>query len=71
VNIGSRQDGRDRGRNVADVAYDAEAIGSAIEKQVAAARFECDPIYGDGQAGARIADLLAEVPLGVEKRLTY
>ena len=71
VNIGSRQEGRDRGRNVADVAYDAEAIRSAIGKQVEAARFERDPIYGEGQAGAKIADLLAEVPLGIEKRLTY
>ena len=28
-------------------------------------------VYGDGAAGRRIADLLAEVPLRIEKRLTY
>jgi hypothetical protein len=28
-------------------------------------------LYGDGSAGANIARVLAEVPLSIEKRLTY
>lgn len=71
VNIGSRQSGRERGRNVIDVSYDRREIGDAIRRHVANGRFECDTIYGDGQAGPRIADILASAPLEIEKRLAY
>lgn len=71
VNIGSRQDGRDRGCNVVDVPYEADAITCAIQSQIRAGRLPRDPLYGDGRAGRRIAELLAEVPLGIEKRLAY
>ena len=30
-----------------------------------------DPLYGTGNAGERIADLLADVALTFEKKLTY
>lgn len=71
VNIGSRQAGRERGRNVIDVDHDRAAILAAIQKHAAHGRFASDPIYGDGTAGERIADLLTEVPLRFEKQLTY
>lgn len=71
VNIGSRQSGRDRGRNVMDVGYDGHAISGAIQNQVSNGRYSSDVLYGNGQAGQRIAQLLSEVPLLIEKRLTY
>ena len=71
VNIGSRQMGRDRGRNVIDVPYDRKEITSALEKQLAQRKFEPDCLYGVGRSGERIADLLLKVPLQVEKRLNY
>ncbi len=71
VNIGSRQSGRDRGRNVMDVGYDGNAISGAIQNQVSNGRYSSDVLYGNGQAGQRIAQLLSEVPLLIEKRLTY
>lgn len=71
VNIGSRQSGRDRGRNVIDVEHDRGEIVSAIGRHLANGRCGSDPIYGDGRAGERIAELLARQPLGIEKRLTY
>lgn len=71
VNIGSRQAGRERGPNVVDVGYDREAIRSAIEAQRAHGPFLPDHLYGDGRAGARIAEHLAVAPLTVEKRLCY
>jgi UDP-hydrolysing UDP-N-acetyl-D-glucosamine 2-epimerase len=71
VNIGSRQAGRERGANVVDVGYERQEIRAAMERQIAHGRYAQDLIYGDGQAGERIADLLAEVPLRVEKRLSY
>jgi UDP-hydrolysing UDP-N-acetyl-D-glucosamine 2-epimerase len=71
VNIGVRQIGRERSQNVRDVGYDRREIVDAVRAQIAHGRFERDTLYGDGQAGRRIADLLAEVPLKVEKRLSY
>ena len=71
VNIGTRQAGRERGANVVDVAYEAAAIMQAVRTQIAHGRYPSDHIYGDGSAGARIADVLASAPLTIEKRLSY
>ncbi len=71
VNIGSRQNGRERGCNVIDVEYDRISIMKAIRHQVKHGKYLPDEIYGDGQAGERIADLLTTVPLSIEKRLVY
>lgn len=71
VNIGSRQSGRERGRNVVDVDDDRSAVADAMRAQVALGRAPRDGIYGDGQAGSRIADLLADVPLRIDKKLGY
>lgn len=71
VNIGSRQSGRDRGPNVIDVGYDAAEIQVAVKKHLSNGRYPMSDLYGDGKAGDRVADLLATVPLRVEKRLAY
>jgi UDP-hydrolysing UDP-N-acetyl-D-glucosamine 2-epimerase len=71
VNIGTRQAGRDRGPNVIDVDHDRGAIAAAIRTQLARGRYPSDHLYGDGHAGPRIADLLARVPLHVQKRLVF
>jgi UDP-hydrolysing UDP-N-acetyl-D-glucosamine 2-epimerase len=71
VNIGTRQQGRERGANVIDVGYDAAEIRSAVLRQVAHGHYESDHLYGDGNAGLRIAEILATAPLSTEKRLTY
>lgn len=72
VNIGTRQQGRDRGPNVLDVPYDHEAIADAVRAHLSnGARYEPSTLYGDGHAGERIAALLAALPLTVEKRLAY
>ncbi|MEQ1757963.1 MAG: UDP-N-acetylglucosamine 2-epimerase [Vicinamibacterales bacterium] len=71
VNIGSRQQGRERGKNVIDVPHDRRAIGEAIAAHRRSPRPVRDLLYGDGKAGARIAEVLASAELTVEKRLTY
>jgi UDP-hydrolysing UDP-N-acetyl-D-glucosamine 2-epimerase len=71
INIGSRQSGRDRGRNVVDVEYERTMIGEAIKKQTGNGRYQSDTLYGDGKAGERIAHHLAKAPLHIEKRLAY
>lgn len=71
VNIGTRQMGRDRGGNVLDVDYDRAQIRDAIERQIEKGHHPHDSVYGVGRAGVRIAELLSEIPLRIEKRLTY
>ncbi len=71
VNVGPRQEGRQRGSNVLDVAYDRAEVAGAIRAQLAAGRYGHEPIYGDGNAGARIADVLSRVEVTVQKRIAY
>ena len=71
VNIGTRQLGRERGRNVTDVDHDRGAIAGAIRDHIRRGRPAPDRLYGDGRAGVRIADTLARFELSIEKRLTY
>jgi UDP-N-acetylglucosamine 2-epimerase len=71
VNIGSRQTGRDRGANVLDVDYDRASIADAIQTQAEKRRLPSDPLYGDGNAGPRIADAISRIQPRIEKRLTY
>lgn len=71
VNIGTRQAGRERGANAIDVGYSKDEIIDAIRKQTRNGRYESDKLYGDGAAGQRIAGVLAEAQLEIQKRLTY
>jgi UDP-hydrolysing UDP-N-acetyl-D-glucosamine 2-epimerase len=71
VNIGTRQSGRERGRNVMDALPHKDAIYDAIRKQIAHGRYDMDPIYGDGKAGERIAAVLASEKVDLQKRITY
>jgi UDP-hydrolysing UDP-N-acetyl-D-glucosamine 2-epimerase len=71
VNIGTRQDGRERGPNVVDVACDRNAIAAAISRQMEHGPYPPAHLYGDGRAGVRIADVLATTPLYVQKRIQY
>ena len=71
VNIGTRQNGRMRGRNLIDVGNDRDQIARAIKKQLQNGRYPQEHIYGDGMAGERIADVLANCEVGVQKRISY
>jgi hypothetical protein len=69
--VGTRQQGRERGRNVIDVEHECGAIADAVREHVTRGRPAPDHLYGDGRAGGRIADALATRELRIEKRLTY
>ena len=60
VNIGQRQQGRERGPNVLDVGYDIDEIRAAMEKQIAHGPYESSDLYGKGDAGPEIARRVAE-----------
>lgn len=63
VNIGMRQNLRERNANVTDCAAEPAAIAAAVSTALRRGRHAPRNVYGDGQAGPRIADLLATVPL--------
>lgn len=71
VNIGTRQDRRDRGKNVIDVDYNRNEISVAIKNWLNNARPERDEVYGGGDAGKKIANLLYELPLRFHKTISY
>ncbi|MEP5731180.1 MAG: UDP-N-acetylglucosamine 2-epimerase [Sulfitobacter sp.] len=74
VNIGSRQNMRERNANVRDVGVDADAIAAALDKIAIAGRFPATNVYGDGNAGERITKILRAHPLDsplLNKVLTF
>jgi len=71
VNIGSRQNGRERAKNVLSVGYDKEGIKTAIRKQIKHGRYAKSLLYGDGKAAGRIADKLAGWKIEIRKGLSY
>ncbi len=71
VNIGSRQDMRERGLNVLNAVNDRFAIHDAISRQLIHGSYQSDSIYGDGNAGKRIAAILATCQVQIQKQITY
>lgn len=71
VNIGTRQARRQRGNNVTDVDYRGDEIMDAIAQQIKHGPYMREPIYGDGHAGERIADVLSRCSWRLQKQITY
>jgi len=71
VNIGSRQYKRLRGPNVIDVGYNRDDIRKAIDVQRNQGRYQTSDLYGDGNAGKRIANLLESLELKYHKTIAY
>ncbi len=79
VNIGIRQEGRERGNNIIDVEHSKQKIIRAIKKALTDKEFlaevrKCENPYGDGKASQRIADILSKIeitPRLLQKKITY
>jgi UDP-hydrolysing UDP-N-acetyl-D-glucosamine 2-epimerase len=79
VNIGTRQQGRLRARNVLDVPYETGAIVEAVHRCAFDEQFReicrtCENPYGRGDAGKQIAEVLATIPIDrrlMQKRLVF
>lgn len=63
VNIGKRQNLRERNRNVVDVERAAEGLANTLDVVLAKGRFPRENVYGDGRAAERITALLAAYDL--------
>ncbi len=62
VNVGSRQNARQRNANTRDCEPLPQAIEAALQAQLAHGPYAPANVYGDGRAGERIVDLLATQP---------
>lgn len=71
VNIGSRQNKRDRGNNIVDVDYSQAQIEQAVLESIQKGKTSSSAIYGDGKSGERIAQLLVQLPLQFHKTIMY
>ena len=71
INIGSRQDMRERSANVIDCPHKSDSIYSALKTQINHGPYHHDPIYGDGKAGEKIADVLSKCTWQIQKRIVY
>lgn len=71
VNIGSRQNNRERGNNVTDVDYHKDEIKAAILERMSNTSIQSESIYGDGTSGVQIANVIANVDLRFHKTITY
>ncbi|OGO58328.1 MAG: UDP-N-acetyl-D-glucosamine 2-epimerase, UDP-hydrolysing [Chloroflexi bacterium RBG_19FT_COMBO_47_15] len=79
VNVGIRQEGRERGKNVIDVAHKESDIARALKRALSDKKFlrevkKCENPYGDGRAGPRIVEALSQIaitPRLLQKKSTY
>lgn len=79
VNIGTRQQGRQRAINVIDVDYKKEEIVEAIKLAISDKKFNaqvkrCRNPYGDGGASKRIVEILSKISIDsqlLQKRMSY
>ncbi len=71
INIGSRQNARARGKNVIDVVHDKTLISNAMDQHSSIDKCERSLVYGGGDAGQKMANLLAELPFKFSKTITY
>ncbi|PNX45627.1 MAG: UDP-N-acetylglucosamine 2-epimerase (hydrolyzing), partial [Thermoplasmata archaeon M11B2D] len=79
VNIGSRQQGRERSTNIIDVQPEKNKIIKAIDFALHDKNFRqevqtCKNRFGDGLAAKKIIKILKEIPLDeplIQKQITY
>jgi len=76
INIGTRQQGRLRPKNVIDTGHNVAEIVKAINqcKKIKNEQIVFENPYGDGRSSARIVNLLKSLDIGneiIQKRITY
>jgi len=79
VNVGKRQEGRERADNIIDVGYSSEDILKAIEKALYDKEFRmrvarCVSPYGDGKTAEQVVSILSKIeitPKLLQKKITY
>lgn len=71
VNIGSRQAGRQRSNNVLDVDYNRGSISKAIQHHLKNGHYSKNNMYGEGNSGRMIAEVISKWKLSFDKKIAY
>lgn len=72
VTIGSRQNSRERGKNVINATYNSKDILFKIKLQLKANRRKLTTnLYGDGNSSKRISKILSDIKVDVQKKLSF
>ena len=72
VNIGSRQNSRERGENVINVPFEKKAIINTIKFQIKSGKYKKGTLYGDGNASKKIIKILKKLSsIKIQKKITY
>jgi UDP-hydrolysing UDP-N-acetyl-D-glucosamine 2-epimerase len=72
VNVGSRQNGREHVKNVIFVPNNSSEIAIAVKKQLDHGRYISSELYGDGNAGDKIAKIISTIPaIETQKALRF
>lgn len=71
VNIGTRQDGRERTSNIVDVESNTQLIIEKVFEALSNPKTKVENIYGDGNAGKKITKILENISLDniIQKKL--
>ena len=72
VNIGSRQNSREKGKNVINVPFEKKAIINAIKFQIKNGKYKKGTLYGYGDASKKIIKVLKKLSsIKIQKQITY
>ena len=71
VNIGTRQSRRERGKNTIDCDYNMEEIYKSILIQIKKKKYKKEYIYGNGNSGKKISNILEKIEVKIQKQIEY
>lgn len=72
IDIGNRQQNRERGKNVIHVGNNLkQKLKSKILYQLSKVKYKSQNIYGNGNAAKKMIKILLNINLNVEKKITY
>lgn len=72
INIGKRQNGREKAKNVIQVKHHVGEILSAIKYQIKKKKYKKSYLYGDGKSGKKITNIILKLNIkNTQKRLYY
>lgn len=73
VNLGTRQNDRERGKNVLDCNFNLHELTSAIKKQISINKsFLKNDVYGNGKASKKILKIIKGLKkIKIQKKITY
>ena len=72
VNIGNRQNGREKGINVKNVRHNSNEIAKALNYQINSRKYKKSKLYGNGNSGEKILKIILKLKIiNTQKKLFY